>query len=59
MSDPAKDNYQERMDHRRAMGNGWVICLQCGGKLYDSDSTIDRAIPCPKLKPNGKCGYDE
>lgn len=47
-------SYEERMRHRLEMGNAWMMCSECGGKLYDFDGHEDASRQCP-FKQNGKC----
>ncbi len=47
-------SYEERMDARRANGHAWMMCSECGGKLYDFDGHEDSDRPCP-FRRNGRC----
>ena len=49
-----EDEYEIRMNHRRAVGHAWMMCSDCGGKLYDFDGHIDASRKCPYMK-HGKC----
>lgn len=39
---------------RLANGNAWMMCSECGAKLYDFDGHRDSSRPCPYLR-NGVC----
>lgn len=43
---------------RLAMGEAWMMCEECGAKLYSFAGTQDASRPCPKMR-NGKCVYGE
>lgn len=46
--------YCRRMEDRLENGNAWMMCNECGAKLYDFDGDEDRGRPCP-YKKNGRC----
>lgn len=55
--------FVQRTKHRIAMGEVYVICSDCGGKIGSDDArpgeTEDRVVSCPKKdRLTGKCGYD-
>ena len=47
-------SYEDRMNDRRANGHAWMMCRECGGKLYDFDGHQDSDRPCP-YRRNGQC----
>lgn len=52
--DEQESDYQMRMKERLEGGHAWMICNECGGKLYDFDGNEDKDTRCPYRK-NGKC----
>lgn len=53
----------QRTKHRIAMGEVYIICSDCGGKIGSDDArpgeTEDRVVSCQKKdRRTGKCGYD-
>ena len=54
--EPAKNySYKDRMNERRANGHAWMMCSECGGKLYDFDGHEDRDRKCPYKDNYNKC----
>ena len=42
--------------NRLDYGHAWMMCNECGAKLYDFDGNKDRDIKCPYKKDSqGKC----
>lgn len=44
---------------RLLTGEAYMMCNDCGARLYSFDGNKDKGIDCPKKKSNGKCGYDD
>lgn len=45
---------EEQTRLRLDSGHAWMICEECGGKLYDFDGHKDASRCCP-YKKGGKC----
>lgn len=49
-------NGEEYTKSRLALGHGYMICRECGAKLYDIDSHKDMDRSCPYKKDyKGRC----
>lgn len=44
------DQFQRRTENRLTLGIAYVLCNQCGGKLWEDEGHADKAINCPYLK---------
>lgn len=42
-----KDQYERRRIHRLAMGEAYMMCNDCRGKLYSFDGHQDSSRDCP------------
>ena len=40
---------------RHTNGEGWVMCEECGGKLWSYDGDTDIGRLCPYRGPDGTC----
>ena len=54
----SETDFEKRIRLRLQYGCAYMICEDCGSKLYEFDGSQDRSSRCPKRKSNGKCGYD-
>jgi hypothetical protein len=46
----------EKRRARLEMGHAWMMCNECGAKLYDFDGHEDKARACPYVKDEkGRC----
>ena len=52
--DQDKNVYPTPEEIRRAIGEAWMMCDECGAKLYSFDGNLDASRSCP-YKRNGKC----
>ena len=51
-----ESNDDKRVRHRLLMGHAFMMCLECGAKLYDFDGYKDAAKACPyKRDERGRC----
>jgi len=41
------DSVSDRKPHHNDWGEAWVMCRDCGAKLYSTDGTQDYAVGCP------------
>lgn len=51
---PATRSQVEKTEIRLAMGEAWMMCSDCGAKLYSFDGQTDASRKCPYMK-HGKC----
>lgn len=49
-------SYEDRQKHRNALGHAWMMCNDCGAKLYDFDGYKDMSKNCPYVRDEkGRC----
>ena len=50
----ASEDWNKRVKTRLSSGEAWMICEDCGARLYSFDGCKDTSRKCPYMK-NGKC----
>ncbi len=46
---------EEEKPFRLYLGEAWMMCKECGAKLYSFDGDVDGSRMCPYKSRDGKC----
>ena len=51
-----ESDYSKKVNDRLSLGHAWMMCIDCGAKLYDFDGYKDRTKSCPYVRDEqGQC----
>lgn len=54
VEEPKEDKPLSQHEIRKLSGECWMMCSECGSKLWSFDGVADASRPCP-YKRGGKC----